>query len=257
MAVVVEGVVVVVPEVPAAPVVDVAVAIVVEAVAATAGAVLAGIHPHVGREVGMGRVDAGVDDADHDVRKPRADVPGLRGVHVSVRKPRRTVHGLARVLQAPELREEGIVRRPGRAQEVVRLRVANTRIGVQACDCRPDPCRFDLHDGRANAAEGAQATNAEPLEQGGPLARPKAGLPSDDQLSGNGPDGGSKTFRIRARSPGPSACAREEAGKDGEGADAAAADHRSHRRRRCAGERPPFGEPQAPRTGTGRAGVSS
>jgi len=68
MALVVRGIVVAIREVPAAPVVDIAVSVVVEAVRAAAGAVLPCVDPDVRGEVGMREVDARVDDGDDDIR---------------------------------------------------------------------------------------------------------------------------------------------------------------------------------------------
>jgi len=61
---VVGGVVVAVDEVPASPVVDVAVPVVVDVVAATTHAVLSGIDPCVRGEIGMRLIDTGVDHGD-------------------------------------------------------------------------------------------------------------------------------------------------------------------------------------------------
>ena len=104
VAVVVGRIVVAVHEVPPAPVVDVAVAVIVEAVRPAAGAVLARIDPDVLREVRMRDVDAGVDDGDHDVRAPGRDRPRFLRVDVRVGGARRVVHGLAGVVEAPQPR---------------------------------------------------------------------------------------------------------------------------------------------------------
>ncbi len=67
VAVVVEGVVVPVHEVPTAPVVDEAVAVVV-----APSHRIERIHPALVGEVGMGEVDAGIGDGDDDVESPVA-----------------------------------------------------------------------------------------------------------------------------------------------------------------------------------------
>jgi hypothetical protein len=95
------GVAVVVGEVVAVHVVHVAVAVVVEAVARD----LAGVGPDVGREVGMGVVDAGVDDRDDHRRIAGREVPGLRRVDARVGCP-----PLPGVVQAPELPERRVGR---------------------------------------------------------------------------------------------------------------------------------------------------
>src|SRR5262249_11241305 len=78
VAVVVEDVAVVVDEIPAVHVVHVAVAVVVDAIAGD----LAGVAPHVRRQVGVGVVHAGVDDGDHGVRVAGGDGPGAGAVDV-------------------------------------------------------------------------------------------------------------------------------------------------------------------------------
>ena len=79
-------------EVPAVDVVDEAVAVVVDPVARD----LAGVDPQLARQVGMGRVDAGVEHR-HDRPGAGGDVPGLGGVDVDV----------VGVVQAPLLASDG------------------------------------------------------------------------------------------------------------------------------------------------------
>ena len=73
-------VVVIVEKVPAADVVDVAVAVVVDAVAGD----LARVDEDVGREVGVRVVDAAVDDRDDGALPGRARLPGAVGVDVGI-----------------------------------------------------------------------------------------------------------------------------------------------------------------------------
>ena len=67
---------VVVDEVPSVEVVDVAVAVVVDAVAGN----LAGVGPDVGLEVGMVEVDARVNDGHHDRRVAQGMRPGAGSI---------------------------------------------------------------------------------------------------------------------------------------------------------------------------------
>ena len=67
---------VVVDEVPAVDVVDVAVAVVVDAVAGD----LTGVGPDVGLQVGMVEVDTGVDYCHHDRRVAQRMRPGTGGI---------------------------------------------------------------------------------------------------------------------------------------------------------------------------------
>ena len=87
MEMIVHGIIVIVDEVPAVPVVDVAVTIVVNAIRALIPALdiqtaFAGIDPHVGGEVGMVVVDTSVDDAHHHIAVAGADIPGLRRLDI-------------------------------------------------------------------------------------------------------------------------------------------------------------------------------
>ena len=115
---VVVGIAVVVDEVVAVIIVDIAVAVIIDAVAGD----LAGVAPHVGGEVGMRPVDAGVDDADNDAAAGGV-VPRLRRIDIRVGAPA----GLAGIVQPPELAEGRVVRGRVRfldgidADDVVRL----------------------------------------------------------------------------------------------------------------------------------------
>ena len=88
--------VVAVDEVPAMHVVDVAVVVVVDAVARD----LARVGPDVAGEVGVGQLHPGVDDGDHHARVPGGRVPGGLGVDVDV----------ALLVEPPQLREPRVVR---------------------------------------------------------------------------------------------------------------------------------------------------
>ena len=135
VAVVVHRVAVVVDEVVAVDVVDEAVAVVVDAVAGD----LAGVGPDVGGQVGVGVIDAGVDDGDDDAAAAGGDVPGFRGVDVGVGR----AAGLAGVVQAPEGTELRVVRNLVQLQEVVRDRVDDPGTGAIRSQARspPKPCR--------------------------------------------------------------------------------------------------------------------
>src|SRR5262249_44521471 len=111
VAVVVRWGVVVVGEVPAPPVVDVAVVVVVDAVVAAARAVLPRVDPEVAGQVGMGQVDAGVDDADGDAAAAGSDAPGLARGDVGSWRTGREADHLAGVLEPPLAGEQRVVGR--------------------------------------------------------------------------------------------------------------------------------------------------
>ena len=117
VAVVVERRVVVLDEVPAAGVVDPAVAVVVDAVARD----LAGVRPDVVVQLGMVVGDAAVDDGDDDARAAGLRVPGLGRVDV----------GVVRLVEPLEQVEVGIVRRAQQAVEVVRLGEGDARVALE------------------------------------------------------------------------------------------------------------------------------
>ena len=118
VAVGVVGQVVVVDEVPAVHVVDVAVAVVVDAVARD----LARVRPDVGGEVGVVVLDPGVDDGDDDVGAAGRRVPGRLGVDV----------GVARLVEAPHLRQARVVGRERGGDDAVGLGVLDARLRVEA-----------------------------------------------------------------------------------------------------------------------------
>ena len=82
-------------KVPAADIVDKAVAVVVDAVACD----LAGVPPDIGSQVGMADVNPRIDDTDHHTAGARGDIPGLGGVDIGVGQATR----LPGVGEAPEL----------------------------------------------------------------------------------------------------------------------------------------------------------
>ena len=115
VAVVVHRVPVVVVEVVAADVVDVAVVVVVLSVAGH----LAGVCPGVGGDVGVGVVDPGVAHR-HDQAGLGHRIPGLRGVYVGVSRA-----GGAGVVHTPKLIEHGIVGSSEKLCAVVRLYISD------------------------------------------------------------------------------------------------------------------------------------
>ena len=88
-------------KVPAVDVVDVAVAVVVDAVTWN----LAGVHPDVVGQVFVGVVNARVDHGDDDTPGAGRDIPGLGSIDVGVRRAAE----LSGVVQAPELVEVDVV----------------------------------------------------------------------------------------------------------------------------------------------------
>ncbi len=126
------GVVVVVGEVPAPEVVDLAVAVVVDVVRLPAGAALARVDEHVGREVGVVRDDAAVHHGHaHRGAQARAQVPGLWGIDVRVRQARDAPHLLARVVEPPEVGEARVVGDGVLVDDRVRLGVEHVRVALQ------------------------------------------------------------------------------------------------------------------------------
>ncbi len=94
------GVVVFAEEVPAVDVIDVSVAIVIDAVE-----FFQGVDPDVRGEIGMGDIHAGIDDADDDGGGARGDIPGFGGVDIGIGD----AAGLACVVEAPEGREACVI----------------------------------------------------------------------------------------------------------------------------------------------------
>ena len=127
--------VVVAREIPPVHVVDVAVAVVVDAVDR-----IEGVGPDgaagAGAEVRMVEVDALVEYADVDraVRGGRRGGPGVRCVDVRVDRATPAAHGLAGVLQRPLLREVRVVRLS--RVDPVGLGVLHRDIGAQDGDQR-------------------------------------------------------------------------------------------------------------------------
>ena len=134
-------VVVAVDEVPAAPVVDVAVSVVVDAVRATTRAVLSGVDPRVRGEIGMRLVDAGVDHGDHDAGITGRDRPGCVDVGIRVGCAGPAVDELAGVAQPPKAVVQRIVRDGGRLEHVVRLRVPDERVSTELGEHRVPTAR--------------------------------------------------------------------------------------------------------------------
>ncbi len=129
--VVVHGVAVVVVGIHTVDVVDVAVGVVVDAVAGD----LAGIRPGIGREVGVRVVDTGVDHGDHDIGRTVEHAPALGRVDVSVRgTDMAAAIGLAGVVHAPEVAEQRIVRHFQRVLHVVGLGVFHVGVRLEGAD---------------------------------------------------------------------------------------------------------------------------
>ena len=103
--VVIHRVGVVVDEVPAVDVINIAVAVVINRVSRD----LARVRPHVCSKVGMGVVDARVYDADDDRAAARADIPRLGGVDIRVDR----ASGLPGIVHSPQTAEVRIIRGRG------------------------------------------------------------------------------------------------------------------------------------------------
>ncbi len=119
------GRVVHVDEIPASHVIDVAVCVVVHAVAGD----FAWIRPDVSREVGVGEIDPRIDDGDDDVPRPGRDLPGLGGVDVGI-DPAAV---LADVGEAPLRREARVIRNGGRPKLDLRVERRQSRDAGRPC----------------------------------------------------------------------------------------------------------------------------
>jgi hypothetical protein len=119
-------------EVPAARVVDEAVAVVVDAVRLAAAAGLARVVPDVRLQIGLAEVDARVDDGHLHVGGPGRLVPGRGRVDVGSHRAGGALDRLARVLHAPLGAEEGVVRDRTRVDVGVRLGVEHARVALEA-----------------------------------------------------------------------------------------------------------------------------
>jgi len=148
--------------------IDESVAVVVYPVVPAAGTVLAGVDPDVGGEIRMRVVHARVDDPDRNVWAPGGDRPCLGSVDVGVRSPGDPVHGLARVVEPPELRERGIVRELVDVEMHVWLGVAHARVALEGGDDAVAAVRRHGREQDADRAKplldsGAQPCNEFPL----------------------------------------------------------------------------------------------
>src|SRR5207247_7663479 len=97
-------------------------------------AILSFVYPDVRSEIRMGDVDTCVDDGDDDARTTGGDRPGLAGVDVGVRGARRPVHGLAEVVEAPELVHERIVREVVGVDDAVGLCKSDAAVTVETAN---------------------------------------------------------------------------------------------------------------------------
>ena len=161
-------------EVPAADVVDVAVAVVVEPVAGD----LIRIAPGVRGEIGVRERDAGVDHR-HGHARAGGDVPGLGRVDVRVGDARQPGDGLTRVVEPPELAEARVVRERVEAQTPIRLDIPHVRVQLQ----RPaggGPA--DTDDARADAAEALRGGAAGAAHRLVLSRRRHAAAEADDEL---------------------------------------------------------------------------
>ena len=94
-------------------VIDIAVVVIVNAVAGD----FLGVHPHIGGKVRMIVINATVNDGNNDLLAARGDVPGFCGTDVNAR--------ISRVLHTPEEVEHRVIRNCGQLTLVVRLDILN------------------------------------------------------------------------------------------------------------------------------------
>ncbi len=181
---VVGGLVVALDEVPPAPVVDVAVAVVVDAVVLAAAAGLARVAPQVRREVRLAEADARVHHGDLDVGRAGRAAPRVDGIDVGARDAGRVVDELAVVAQAPFLVEERVVRHAGAAHAPVGLRPGDARValegggGLGRVGVLGDP-----DDGRPRRAQRAPEPRAAVAERVRAPGAVDPGAELDDQLA--------------------------------------------------------------------------
>ena len=137
VAVVVLRVVIVIDEIPATPIVDVAVAIVVETVGRAAGAHFATVQPHqraaaiIAAKLGVSEVDAAIDHSDDDIRIARRDGPGFGGVDVGIGHPDVAVDNLSSVVEAPLRRVLRIGGNLIQRHHKIRLGILDARVEAQ------------------------------------------------------------------------------------------------------------------------------
>lgn len=121
MALVVHGVTVAVDEVVAVDIIDIAVVVVVDSVAGD----FVGVDPHVVVQIGVVIVDTRIDYGDHSGPAAVRDIPGKRGIDISVCR----AAGLAEIFQRPHFAEPGVGRVGlGNGNTEVRFGVGHHRI---------------------------------------------------------------------------------------------------------------------------------
>ena len=128
----------------------------------------------------MRDVDAGVDDRDRDARTARRDGPRLLGVDVRVGRARREVHRLARVVEAPLLREGRVIRRGGGVEDEVRLRVGDPRVLLECANRPVRVRRAHGDDGAVDLREVLRRPSVDCAEHTGPPLGRDVRLEADD-----------------------------------------------------------------------------
>jgi methyl-accepting chemotaxis protein len=167
-------------EVPAPPVVDEAVRVVVDAVGLAPVAGLAGIGGQPGGELRMARVDPGVDHRDRRAGA-RREGPGLGRVDVGVRRAG-LVDEVARVVQRPLHPEQRIVRRGVGADRAVAGHPAHVRLAPQLRHGGRGLGGRDADDFGARQAQSAREPRPGAGAQLHPLLGGHAGVATQDQL---------------------------------------------------------------------------
>ena len=111
-------------------IVDIAIFVIVLAVGATlakALRTLLAVNPHIGGQVRVIEVNAGVDDSDNDLFRAGGHIPRLHGAHIRAVE----TTGLPDIVQTPELVKIGIIRRTRDMEQIVRLGIADARVTFQ------------------------------------------------------------------------------------------------------------------------------
>ena len=109
-------------------------------------------RPHVGGEIRMRVVDAGVDHRDHVRGRADGEIPGGHRIDVGAGDAREDIDDLADVVQPPELAERRIVRFGADPDDEVRLGVLDVGPVPEPREQRGGVQRSRAHVHRAGAA---------------------------------------------------------------------------------------------------------
>ena len=155
----------------------------VEPVRAGRAAADAGVRPHPRGQIRMGVVHAAVQHGDDLAAAADGAVPRRQHADVGPGRARHAVHRLAAVRRPPLHGEGGIVRRRRRAQDEVRLGVADAARAAQRGDDRADAAARDPQHVRAGAHD-ADLPRARGSHDGAPAVRADPAREADEHPVG-------------------------------------------------------------------------